>query len=380
MISINLNDLIKNYSQNLLKDLRGFGKNNEYLKFWVPGTDNFKSFLNLIDAFVETNTLNFEIELDNFDSDLDKVEVVIKKISKSFFVKKYLNSIFYQLNLDKKKYEKYKKKKIKKNTFKRQESKNIKSVYFYEPIEELLEPYKLNIEKIKCNNYLSRNELKGKNIFKGMINDLSFQIKIEKNIIKEIKHLGSSNQKLERFMNIFADIAIQKSIHETSEHGIIYLEEKIRLIDKKQIKKGIILPHMAGYFFVLLNKEIRKIEKEYNNDNKYVPVVNKSYFQVKSSWKNLSFENKKNKIMEIINKNFVQKNIIQENSIKINKIDLSYRIYFYIDKNFKEIQKKQNILLDLEYKLKKLDNTLEVFVDEIIDQNKLRLKNSPQKI
>ena len=32
------------------------------------------------------------------------------------------------------------------------------------------------------------------------------------------------------------------------------------------------------------------------------------------------------------------------------------------------------------FQLKKLDNTLEVFIEEILDQNKLRLKNSPQNL
>jgi len=51
-----------------------------------------------------------------------------------------------------------------------------------------------------------------------------------------------------------------------------------------------------------------------------------------------------------------------------------------VDKNFSKLQSEKNILLEIEKKLKILDQTLEVFVDEILDQNKLRLKNSPQKI
>ena len=32
----------------------------------------------------------------------------------------------------------------------------------------------------------------------------------------------------------------------------------------------------------------------------------------------------------------------------------------------------------MEIELKNLDNTLEIFIDEILDKNKLRIKNSPQ--
>ena len=41
---INFKKLIKNYDQNLLDNLRGFGKDDEYLKFWVPGTNDYQSF------------------------------------------------------------------------------------------------------------------------------------------------------------------------------------------------------------------------------------------------------------------------------------------------------------------------------------------------
>ena len=57
MLEINLKELIKNYDQNLLDNLRGFGNDDEFLKFWVPGTDDYQSFLNLLDALVETKIL-----------------------------------------------------------------------------------------------------------------------------------------------------------------------------------------------------------------------------------------------------------------------------------------------------------------------------------
>ena len=61
MLEINLKELIKSYDQNLLDNLRGFGKEDEYLKFYVPGTSVYQSFLNLVDALVETEIFNFEI-------------------------------------------------------------------------------------------------------------------------------------------------------------------------------------------------------------------------------------------------------------------------------------------------------------------------------
>ena len=84
MLKINLKKLIKDYDQNLLDNLRGFGKDDEFLKFWVPGTGYFQSFLNLLDALIETKIFNFIliIEINNDDKQLySNIENVLFKIS-----------------------------------------------------------------------------------------------------------------------------------------------------------------------------------------------------------------------------------------------------------------------------------------------------------
>ena len=72
MIKIDLNDLLDNYNTNLLDNLRGFGSNEEYLKFYVPGTSSIKSFYNLIDALLEAKQLDFIIfyKEDSFEKKL----------------------------------------------------------------------------------------------------------------------------------------------------------------------------------------------------------------------------------------------------------------------------------------------------------------------
>ena len=65
MLSVNLKELIKNYDDNLLNNLRGFGKENQFLNFWVPSTDYYKSFLNLIDALVESKIDSVKIILED---------------------------------------------------------------------------------------------------------------------------------------------------------------------------------------------------------------------------------------------------------------------------------------------------------------------------
>ena len=65
-------------------------------------------------------------------------------------------------------------------------------------------------------------------------------------------------------------------------------------------------------------------------------------------------------------------------SIIVQSIDSNFKVNLGVDNAFKKLQLKKNMLLEIEIKLKKLDDTLEVFVDELLDRNKLRLKNSPQ--
>jgi hypothetical protein len=97
-------------------------------------------------------------------------------------------------------------------------------------------------------------------------------------------------------------------------------------------------------------------------------------------WKLFSNKEKLQKINTVLDK-IKSTNISLENdSISVNKIENNFKIYLDVDKNFSKLQREKNIILDIEIKLKTLDNTLEVFVEEILDQNKLRLKNSPQKI
>ena len=107
---INFKDLISNYDQNLLDNLRGFGNEDEYLKFWVPGTDNYQSFFNLIDALIESKIYKFEININDdliTNEFINKIDKLLENIS--IFNKKNHDK-HYEINLDKSKYLEFKKK------------------------------------------------------------------------------------------------------------------------------------------------------------------------------------------------------------------------------------------------------------------------------
>ena len=64
--------------------MRGFGKEDEFLKFWVPGTNEYQSFLNLLDALVEAKIFNVKIIIYKKDKNkklIKEIESFLPKIS-----------------------------------------------------------------------------------------------------------------------------------------------------------------------------------------------------------------------------------------------------------------------------------------------------------
>ena len=58
-------------------------------------------------------------------------------------------------------------------------------------------------------------------------------------------------------------LVINKNIQEAADHGVIYLEEKIRLGHNKEISEGIILPGQAGSYFMYISNAIRNLFIDY---------------------------------------------------------------------------------------------------------------------
>ena len=122
---------------------------------------------------------------------------------------------------------------------------------------------------------------------------------------------------------------------------------------------------------------LRKLFDQYKEKTKEKFSVNKNYFKKSFQWINLTEENQIKKINLILFE-IIEKYNLSNQSIIVYRIDNNFKINLAVDSLFKKEQAKTNILLEIEIKLKVLDDTLEVFVDEVLDQNKIRLKNSPQ--
>ena len=385
MIKIDFNDLLDNYNTNLLDNLRGFGSNEEYLRFYVPGTSSIKSFYNLIDAFVECQQLEFVIfyKQDSFEKKLiNEMNIFLEKISinKEIIKDNFTNleikidKILYKNFLDKKKYEI---KKVNLNNIKQNKIEAKDKIFVFKSEKKIEQSYLNNIYKIVTNNYFSKKIIDHENLFSGKINGFEVNFIIENKIITQVFHDCENDKTLKKLLDIFFDICINKNIQEAAEHSVIYLEEKIRIENDQLIKSGIILPSHAGTYFDNLNLIIREVFNEFVKKNEIKFGINKNYFKKSYHWVNLSEEVKIQKINLVLDE-ISQKYGLINQSIIVQSIDSNFKVNLCVDKDFKDLQLKKNILLEIEVKIKKLDDTLEVFVDEVLDKNKLRLKNSPQ--
>lgn len=380
MIKIDLSDLISKYDDNLLDNLRGFGSETEFLKFWVPGTNSLKSFYNLIDALYEANNYDFTLLFREnlFDKkSLDNLRDFLNKIS-SYKFNRSQAKFEFEIKIDKKLYNYYKRNNFSKNYKQKTEIVDKKSkIKKFVSQNNIERQYLNNLKNIKCNDYFSNKIVNSENIFFRKFGQYRLNFIIKDKIVIKLFHNCEDNEELRKLINIFFDICMNKNIQEVSDHSVIYLEEKIRILSKNLIKQGIILPSHGGQYFDHLNKIVREIFEDYRVKNSIQIGVNKNYFRKSYDWVNLP-EVEKIKKIELILKQIRNDNLMSDQSLVVQSIDSNFRVNLAINDEFRRLQSKKNILLETEIKLKELDNTLEVFIDEVLDKNKLRLKNSPQ--
>ena len=79
MKKIIFSELLDNYNTNLITKLRGFGEDNDYLQYWVPGTTKENSLFNLVEALFESKTYEFNIILDKEE---EKISSELLKFNK----------------------------------------------------------------------------------------------------------------------------------------------------------------------------------------------------------------------------------------------------------------------------------------------------------
>jgi len=385
MIEIDLDNLVNNYEQGLLTKLRGFANEHQYIEYWVPGTTKIDSLFNLVNSLFESKEFSFNILINL--KDVEVVEYIMNFNNKIGQLKKIENKNYFKINfdLDQNNFDQFFKIKLSnknlntKRIFKKTKivnkpiEKELINEDFKESVQRLdIKRFKNNINKIvdNCNHY--EQEI--------LNNKIHILIDKSDHIVKHAFHDFEKITDIAIVVDVFLDQIINKSIQESADHSVIYLEHYLRpkIIEEKI--KGIILPHIGGKVFQILNDLIRQIYLQCKIDLNFSDKINKEFTQLSSKWSALDSIKKENLINHVL-KNHVFKELnLGEEDIVLSRIEINFRVILELSNNFRNRQKDDNILLKVEKIFhKKIDERLELFTMEIKDQNKLRTKNSPQK-
>ena len=382
MLKYNYHELLKNYEKEMLNTLRDFNNFDEMLRLWVPDDDPHKSIFNLIVSVCENggNKISIDYDENKISKKINQnlLKKNIKNLGNIYITKnnEIMNIIFekdnnknYEINIStdlKIQQKKYLTKKIIKRVDK----------------EGLLNSYLENTKKYSSSNYNKKivqqenNQIKIEAQFDLI--QMFFFINTKNFMIENCSfNLQYKNQLYINFFNLFCELIINTPIYEARDHGIIKLENKIRskiIIDKID---GILVPKFLTNLFDVPQKLIDKAYEQSSLLIKNIPDSNEYDFSLGKRWKNMNLEKKEGELKKII-EIFENSNDINSNSIIFKKIEFNTRIVVYINNKRLDYQK---ILMKLEYEIKeKLDKRLELYYDEMLDGNKLRIKNSPQNL
>ena len=386
---INYNKIYEEYNHNLLNKLRGFGdnENDEYLKYWVPSENFSKSLINLLISLKDQKYQDFRIELDlsNLNDEDKIIDFILEKEFKSLKIKK--NNMLVTLdfkNFNKNDLENInshllnKKVKVQNNNINVfEENKNInfdnklKSVEedenYIKQSEKKLVFFIKNLKDLKIKNTSGSLEIEDK------IDDVNYYFKINKiNLsIEECFFSQKEINSLTKYLDIFFSKIKGLNLQEARDHGILKVDEEIL---KNDNISGIRLPQFLFIEYSIMKKIINKV---YLKSQLKFENVNKCYRETSVKWKSYNKEERKKIAAQKIEE--FKKLMNLDFKFEILQFEDIYRIVLNLDKINNKNTTKAKIFFDLENFLKKnLEYTLEIFSSEIIDQNKLRLKNSPQ--
>ena len=159
------------------------------------------------------------------------------------------------------------------------------------------------------------------------------------------------------------------SIQELYEHLIIRVETKLRNYSKISYS-GVLFPENISNEYKYFQIFFRKLFKPYLKDE----LNNKINFQTikpSNDWIYLNDDQKKIKIYDKL-KDFKYPKLAQDIEIKIIRIENKVDIFLDL-LNITDIDTKNKLCLDFEIYLKKnLDESLNVYLETLVDKNKLR--------
>ena len=389
MISINFDNLLADYNNQLGLKLRGDRTNEEYLQFWVPSEDITESLLNLIDSLKETHNLKFEIKVDTkkFNNEsLTNFKKILSNIS-NYSLEEKINNFNFLIELNSQNYDNYFKADLKKqkiNTKKKKdqinEVENIfeKKAIHPEYIDAISKVFK-DEKKLNNNTLNSKDKFKNHKIFKKKyeVGELQLIYNEEKTFFKILletnKKYLDDKEVLNQAIFILNTIIKEMDFIEIKHHSLIYFIDK--LLDTRKLNNlgGIIHPENIGRLFY----EIKIFYAEAANEilDKKNFIINKNYPELKKFWLEKNLKEKNKVINEEISLFCSNKNL-EKNSISLIELKDFFRVGVKYTDNIPTSSKSENFFLSLEKYLKeKIDFRIEVFTLDKNDDNKLRTKN-----
>ena len=386
-MQIDFEKLLENYNNELVTKLRSFNDQHDYLQYWVPDSDKTTSLLNLVDALYETGTLNFSLLILRTDKQLiSKLENISKKVG-SIKIEEKEKNCKINFSLNKSKYQIYRERKINiknKRSIKMAIPGAVKELISEKEKYGILPSYEKNLDqhKLKNNNNINKNS---EDLFCEFIdnkNKLFIQIDKKKNLILSCWHDFVQTNYRSVMTDKFCDIILNKHIQEAAEHGAIYIEHEIRPQDIKKKITGIILPKKAGGFFFDLDQCIKKIYTKIKKKYNFQDTVNKEYLGLSKEWLKLSYDQKIEKLKQVLSEKIIPALKLNKNDITIDQIEFDSRIFVKISHKLEKINRGEiNFMIIVENFFKdNIDKRLELFIIEKKDDNRLRHLNSPQKI
>ena len=389
MISINFDNLLADYNNQLGLKLRGDRTNEEHLQFWVPSEDITESLLNLIDSLKETHNLKFEIKVDTkkFNNEsLTNFKKILSNIG-NYSLEEKINNFNFLIELNSQNYDNYFKADLKKqkiNTKKKKdqinEVENIfeKKAIHPEYIDAISKVFK-DEKKLNNNTLNSKDKFKNYKIFKKKyeVGELQLIYNEEKTFFKILletnKKYLDDKEVLNQAIFILNTIMKEMDFIEIKHHSLIYFIDK--LLDTRKLNNlgGIIHPENIGRLFY----EIKIFYAEAANEilDKKNFIINKNYPELKKFWLEKNLKEKNKVINEEISLFCSNKNL-EKNSISLIDLKDFFKVWVKYTDNIKTSSKSENFFLSLEKYLKeKIDFRIEVFTLEKNDDNKLRTKN-----
>jgi len=383
---INYSTLINKYQKDINDKLRGFGLGENFMELFVPDEDINKSIFNLVDSFFESKIDDLDLTIDREHYDkldfnlLSKLDILTEtktndKENKKFFLA--LRNII----------SKYPSIKIHSySEIPKEKNKSVKVQNIYESSfkkKDILTTHNLIIEnKYDYNKELKDNSILALHTSLSKEYELFFHIDTE-GIVKNtsfVMHDKTSDKLHMSILNSFCEYSINLPIQEVSEHGVIYTEFHLRKNRREVLASGISFSLLVDPFFSSLENSVRNIYTEYRKKNKIdVHKSNRYYPPLSLNWKKKDSKEKTITVNKELKKYL---NMTKEENIDIRLIDIQYGYRINIEILTKDtFFDKPSFVFNLEIYMKKaIDQRIEVFYKEIIDMNKLRLKNSPQSV